>query len=112
MWDRDRDDLVARIERRLGRLDLGTVERRPSPGLPATTALLDRVRSTGLAALPWTDRARSLQARVGFLRAVIGEPWPDLSDAALRRTLDERVERLMADNSRSNTCEISRASGM
>ncbi len=89
VWDRDRDDLAARIERRLGRLDLGTVERRPSPGLPATTALLDRVRSTGLAALPWTDRARALQARVGFLRAVIGEPWPDLSDAALRRTLDD-----------------------
>jgi ATP-dependent helicase HrpB len=89
VWDRDRDDLVARIERRLGRLDLGTVERRPSPGLPTTTALLDRVRSSGLAALPWTDAARSLQARVGFLRAVIGEPWPDLSDAALRRTLDD-----------------------
>ena len=89
VWDRDRDDLVARIERRLGRLDLGTVEGRPSPGLPATTALLDRVRSTGLAALPWTDASRSLQARVGFLRAVIGEPWPDLSDAALRRTLDD-----------------------
>ena len=29
--------------------------------------------------------ARSVQARVGFLRAVVGEPWPDLSDAALRR---------------------------
>ncbi|MDD9370886.1 MAG: ATP-dependent helicase HrpB, partial [Acidimicrobiales bacterium] len=58
VWDRDRDDLVARIERRLDRLDLGTVERRPSPGLPTTTALLDRVRSTGLAALPWTDKAR------------------------------------------------------
>jgi len=89
VWDRDRDDLVARIERRLDRLDLGTVERRPSPGLPTTTALLDRVRSTGLAALPWTDKARALQARVGFLRAVLGEPWPDLSDAALRRTLDD-----------------------
>lgn len=89
VWDRDRDDLVARIERRLDRLDLGTVERRPSPGLPTTTALLDRVRSTGLAALPWTDKARALQARVGFLRAVVGEPWPDLSDAALRRTLDD-----------------------
>jgi ATP-dependent helicase HrpB len=89
VWDRDRDDLVARVERRLGRLDLGTVERRPQPGLPTTTALLDRARSSGLAALPWTDAARALQSRVGFLRAVIGEPWPDLSDAALRRTLDD-----------------------
>jgi ATP-dependent helicase HrpB len=95
-WDRDRDDLVARVERQLGRLRLGTVERRPSPGLPATTALVDRVRQTGLAALPWTDAARSLQARVAFLRANLGEPWPDLSDAALRRRLDDWLAPLLA----------------
>jgi ATP-dependent helicase HrpB len=89
LWDADRDDLVARVERSLGRLRLGTVDRRPSPGLPATTALIDRVRATGLAALPWTDAARSLQARVGFLHAVVGDPWPDLADATLRRTLDD-----------------------
>ena len=89
VWDAGRDDLVARVERELGRLRLGAVERRPSPGLATTTALLDRVRSTQLAALPWTDAARSVQARVGFLRAVAGEPWPDLGDAALRRTLDD-----------------------
>jgi ATP-dependent helicase HrpB len=88
-WDRRRDDLVARVERRLGRLRLGTVERRPPAGRPTTTALIDRVRATNLAALPWTDRARSLQARIEFLRAVLGEPWPDVSDAALRRRLDD-----------------------
>ncbi|HEY2998013.1 MAG TPA: ATP-dependent helicase C-terminal domain-containing protein, partial [Acidimicrobiales bacterium] len=89
VWDADRDDLVARVERELGRLRLGAVERRPAPGLPATTALVDRVRSTGLTALPWTDGARALQARVAFLAAVVGEPWPDLSDAELRRSLDD-----------------------
>jgi ATP-dependent helicase HrpB len=88
-WDPRRDDLVARVERRLGRLRLGTVERRPSPGKPTTTALIDRVRATNLAVLPWTDRARSLQARIAFLRAVLGEPWPDVSDAALRHSVDD-----------------------
>jgi ATP-dependent helicase HrpB len=88
VWDRDRDDLVARVERRLGRLRLGVVERRPPPGTATTAALIDRVRSTNLAALPWTDAARSLQARVAFLRAVLGEPWPDVADGALRRRLD------------------------
>jgi ATP-dependent helicase HrpB len=88
-WDPRRDDLVARVERRLGRLRLGTIERRPPAGRPTTTALIDRVRATNLVALPWTDRARSLQARIGFLRAVLGEPWPDVSDAALRRHLDD-----------------------
>jgi ATP-dependent helicase HrpB len=88
-WDPRRDDLVARVERRLGRLRLGTVERRPPAGTPTTAALIDRVRATNLAALPWTDAARSLQARIGFLRAVFGEPWPDVSDPALRRRLDD-----------------------
>jgi ATP-dependent helicase HrpB len=96
VWDADRDDLVARVERELGRLRLGSVERRPAPGLATMTALLDRVRATQLATLPWTDAARSVQARVGFLRAVIGEPWPDLSDAALRRTLDGWLAPLLA----------------
>jgi ATP-dependent helicase HrpB len=89
VWDSERDDLVARVERRLGRLRLSVVERRPLPGIATTTALVDRVRSTDLAALNWTDPARSLQARVGFLRAVLGEPWPDVSDGALRRQLDD-----------------------
>jgi ATP-dependent helicase HrpB len=89
VWDRERDDLVARVERRLGRLRLGVVERRPPPGTATTAALIDRVRSTNLAVLPWSDAGRSLQARVGFLRAVLGEPWPDLSDGALRRHLDD-----------------------
>ena len=97
VWDADRDDLVARVERELGRLRLGSVERRPSPGLAATTALVDRVRATQLTALPWTDAARSVQARVGFLRAVVGDPWPDLSDAALRRSLDDWLAPLLAD---------------
>jgi ATP-dependent helicase HrpB len=88
-WDPRRDDLVARVERRLGRLRLGSVERRPPPGKPTTTALIDRVRATNLAILPWTDRARSLQARIAFLRAVLGEPWPDVSDAALRHSVDD-----------------------
>ncbi len=102
VWDPDRDDLVARVERELGRLRLGTVERRPDPGLPTTTALVERVRATNLAALPWTPAARALQARVAFLRAV-DEGWPDLSDAALRRGLgDWLAPRLAAATGRAD----------
>jgi ATP-dependent helicase HrpB len=95
VWDRERDDLVARVERRLGRLRLGVVERRPTPGPATTGALLDRVRDTGLAALPWTDRARAVQARIGFLRAVDGDAWPDVSDRALRRGLGDWLAQLL-----------------
>lgn len=96
VWDREREDLVARVERQLGRLRLGVVERRPAAGPATTAALLDRARDTGLAALPWTDRARAVQARIGFLRAVVGDPWPDLSDAALRRGLGDWLAPLLA----------------
>ncbi len=95
-WDRGRDDLVARVERTLGRLRLGVTERRPDPGPATTEALVDRVRDTGLALLPWTPAARSLQARTGFLHAVVGEPWPDLSDSALRRGLADWLVPLLA----------------
>lgn len=97
VWDRERDDLVARVERQLGRLRLGVVERRASPGPATTAALLDRARDTGLDALPWTDRARALQARIGFLRAVDGDPWPDVSDAALRRGLGDWLAPLVSN---------------
>ncbi|HLM63710.1 MAG TPA: ATP-dependent helicase HrpB [Acidimicrobiales bacterium] len=96
VWDAERDDLVDRAERQLGRLRLGTVERRPRAGPATTAALVDRVRQTGLAALPWTPAASALRARVAFLRARLGEPWPDLSDRALRRTLDEWLGPLLA----------------
>ena len=108
VWDRDRDDLVARVERQLGRLRLGVVERRPSAGVATTTALVDRVRSTNLAALPWTDAARSLQARLRFLHAVVGEPWPDVSDAALRRRLDEWLVPLLASTGATGRADLDR----
>jgi len=88
-WDPARDDLRAKVERRLGALVLSTSDG-PAPAGPGTTrALLARVRSTRLAALGWTDRARALQQRAAFARRVLGEDWPDLADAALLATLDE-----------------------
>ena len=91
-WDRDRDDLVARVDRQLDSLQLGVVEQRAEPGPLTTDALLQRVRATKLAVLRWTDEARSVQQRVAFLRTTFGDSWPDLSDAALLRSLDEWVE--------------------
>ncbi len=95
-WDRGRDDLVARVTRRLGALDLGTYDSRPTPGSAATAALVQRVRSSRLAALSWTDAARSLQQRVGFLRRHLGNQWPDLSERALLADLDGWAGPLLA----------------
>ncbi|WP_227462449.1 ATP-dependent helicase HrpB [Desertimonas flava] len=97
-WDRDRDDLVERVERRLDALRLGEEVRAAEPGEETVEALVARVRATKLGVLRWTDTARQLQARLGFLRATIGDAasvagerggWPDVSDAALTTSLDE-----------------------
>lgn len=88
-WDADRDDLVESVERRLGSLRLGTTTARPEPGAETTHALIDRVRVTGLAVLPWNGEALGLRERVGFLRARRGDPWPDWSREGLIAGLDD-----------------------
>ena len=95
-WDPARDDLRARVERRLGSLVLSTIEAPAPPGEATVRALLARVRATRLAALRWTDKARALQHRATFLKRTLGEPWPDLSDRALLETLDDWLAPLLA----------------
>ncbi len=55
-------------------------------------AVRDGLREQGLAALNWTGHARDLRARLGFLHAVLGDPWPDVSDAAMLTRLDEWLD--------------------
>ena len=59
------------------------------PGEDTTAALVARVRATKLAVLPWRPATEQLRARVAFLRAELGDAWPDLSDRALLATLDD-----------------------
>jgi ATP-dependent helicase HrpB len=95
-WDPARDDLRAKVERRLGSLVLATTEAPAPAGESTTRALVARVRATRLAALRWTDKARALQARAAFARRTLGGEWPDLSDAALVATLDDWLAPLLA----------------
>ncbi len=93
VWDKGRDDLVQRVEMRLGGMLLEETVRSAPPGADTVAALVERVRSTRLAALGWSERAAALKARVTFLRLEPGteaaDAWPDWSDAALLRTLDD-----------------------
>jgi ATP-dependent helicase HrpB len=49
-------------------------------------ALADAAADRGLRDLNWTTAARQAQARIGWMRRVEGEAWPDVSDAALVAT--------------------------
>lgn len=88
-WDGDRDDLLERVERRLGSMQLGATTRRPSPGEATTAALMKRAKTTGLAVLGWSAASMALRERVEFLHRTVGEPWPDWSITALTANLDE-----------------------
>ena len=91
VWDKTRNDIVERLERRLGNMKIDERARRPGPGPETTAALIDRIRVTGLAPLRWDPLATQLRQRVGFLRrssADVRDSWPDWSDASLARTLD------------------------
>jgi ATP-dependent helicase HrpB len=79
---------------RLGRLVVREqVDDNPDPSLIAG-ALADRVRTEGVAALPWGNATTALRQRIAFLRRR-DESWPDLSDSALVDRLDEWLAPLL-----------------
>ncbi|TDC03904.1 ATP-dependent helicase C-terminal domain-containing protein, partial [Actinomadura bangladeshensis] len=76
-------DVAARRVERLGAIELGARPLRdPDPDL-VRAALLDGLRAEGLGLLTWTPGAVALRRRLAFLRGALGEPWPDVGDAAL-----------------------------
>ncbi|MGX6601045.1 ATP-dependent RNA helicase [Micromonosporaceae bacterium Da 78-11] len=82
-------DVVARKVERLGAIIL--VERRltdPDPAL-VRAALLDGLRRDGLGLLTWSRGAVELRERLAFAHGALGEPWPDVSDAALLEQADD-----------------------
>jgi len=87
-WDEAAQAVHARRVRRLGAVVLREGALAEPPSEAVARALLDAVRAR-LERLPWTPAARGVQARVAFLRRHLGDAWPDLSDDALLRTLDD-----------------------
>ncbi|WP_037436857.1 ATP-dependent helicase HrpB [Sinorhizobium fredii] len=78
--------------RRVTRLGAIVFEEAPLPrprGEAAARALADGIRQLGLAAVPFPKDVDQLRDRIGFLHRSIGEPWPDMSDAALLARLEE-----------------------
>lgn len=72
--------------RKVRRLSALTLSEHPFSAADAPDAALilaDGLVRLGLDRLPWTKPLRQWRDRVAFLRAVEGEEWPDLSDAAL-----------------------------
>ena len=87
-FDRDAAALRRRSAVRLGAIQ---VSERPLPTLkgPQAAIMLARgIAELGLDRLPWTPDLLQLRDRILFLRALEGEEWPDVSQAALARSAE------------------------
>lgn len=80
--------VTARKVRRLGAIVLADTPVRPSAA-EGRAAVLSALRREGLGVLEWSTAAAALRRRLAFLRRELGEPWPDVSEAALLLRLDE-----------------------
>jgi ATP-dependent helicase HrpB len=74
---------------RLGAIVIQEQMLSPPSGDAADAAMMDAVRANGLAVLEWSKDAVLLRRRLAWLRRGLGEPWPDVSEAALLARLDE-----------------------
>ena len=79
--------------RRLGAITLTTTPGPPPGPTAVAEAVVARVRTegadAGLGVLPWGEEALGLRARLALLHEHLGEPWPDMSDAALAERAEE-----------------------
>jgi ATP-dependent helicase HrpB len=88
-FDRQSRQVRARRATRLGAIIFDeTPLPRPS-GEAVTRALAEGIRDLGLEMLPFSKEAVQLRDRIGFLHRSIGEPWPDVGDAALLARMDD-----------------------
>ncbi|WP_407318529.1 ATP-dependent helicase HrpB [Isoptericola halotolerans] len=75
--------LVSRRVERLGAIELSAKPLTRPPSELVAAAVQRGLRSEGIDLVPWPPAAVSLRRRLAFLHAALGEPWPDVSDAAL-----------------------------
>jgi ATP-dependent helicase HrpB len=87
-WDARERAVVARERERLGAIVLAERPLRTADPDLVRGVLMDGIRQTGVDALAWSDRARSVRERLAFLHRVDAS-WPDVSDDVLRDTLGD-----------------------
>jgi ATP-dependent helicase HrpB len=73
----------ARRFKKLGALRLGEASVPVADMSRAAILLAAGVAEIGVAALPWTKEQKTLRARATYLRKMLGDAWPDLSDETL-----------------------------
>ena len=80
--------VTARRVDSLGAIELSSTPV-PASAQVARRAVTQELATQGLDLLPWSEAATSLRLRLATLRHHLGDPWPDVSDAALLDRLEE-----------------------
>jgi len=100
--------VVSRRVRALGAIELSSVAVRPEPD-DARRAVEAALSEQGLGIFTWSPAADGLRRRLALLRRTLGDPWPDVSDAALAdrwpEWLGPEVDRL-ADGGRADRIDL------
>jgi ATP-dependent helicase HrpB len=90
-WDDREQGVVARRVTRLFELEIAERPLRDVPPETAGAAMLEGIAKLGLAALPWNQDSRDLQARMEFVRAhapaALTADWPAVDDMSLSASL-------------------------
>jgi ATP-dependent helicase HrpB len=81
--------VVARRVRALGAIELSSSTLADPPPELVVAATREGLAREGLALLRWSEAATSLRRRLDFLHRALGDPWPDVSDAALLDALED-----------------------
>ena len=87
-WDAAAGVVRGRRRERLGAIVLAEHPVEITDPVARGQAMARWVAAEGIGALPWTDAARGVQARIAFARS-LDATFPDLGDAALAATADE-----------------------
>ncbi|GLW70646.1 ATP-dependent helicase [Kitasatospora phosalacinea] len=92
-WSVRQREVAARRVEALGAIELTAVPlAAPDPAL-LRAALLEGLEREGVSALlSWPPAASGLRERLAFLHRALGEPWPDVADAALLAAAEQWLE--------------------
>jgi ATP-dependent helicase HrpB len=96
-FDRASMALRGRRRRTLHAITLGEQTMPIAPDETTARFLAEGIVSVGLDRLPWSKALQQWRGRVMFLRKAEGEPWPDLSDAALAERSADWLEPALLD---------------
>ena len=98
-FDKSARAVRVRSVKRLGAIELQSVQRALAPGEDTGAVLARGISEIGVDVLPWTKTQIQLRHRVAFLAQSDAE-WPDLSDEALGRSTSVWLQPFLAGISR------------